>query len=107
MHFQLVMAKVLDDRPVLVFSFNTQQISVVKDSKGKVIEGDEVYGNIMHTKMYNLTLFMQNVIDNITYVMALAREEGNSNKITGGWKLVEMAIRDRNGSWQYQQYQYQ
>lgn len=31
--------------------------------------------------------------------MALAREEGNSNKVTGGWKLVEMAIRDRNGSW--------
>lgn len=31
--------------------------------------------------------------------MALAREERNSNKITGGWKLVEMAIRDRNGSW--------
>jgi hypothetical protein len=31
--------------------------------------------------------------------MALAREEGKSNSITGGWKLVEMAIRDRNGSW--------
>lgn len=40
--FQLVLAKVLDDRPVLVFSFNTQQISVVKDSNGKVIDGDEV-----------------------------------------------------------------
>jgi hypothetical protein len=37
------MAKVLDDRPVLVFSFNTQQISVVKDSTGKILEGDEVY----------------------------------------------------------------
>lgn len=39
---QLVLAKVLDDRPVLVFSFHTQQISVVKDSNGKVIDGDEV-----------------------------------------------------------------
>lgn len=36
------MAKVLDDRPVLVYSFNTQQISVIKDSNGRLIDGDEV-----------------------------------------------------------------
>ena len=41
-NLELVMAKVLDDRPVLVYSFNTQQISVVKDGKGVVIDGDEV-----------------------------------------------------------------
>lgn len=80
-NLELVLAKVLDDRPVLVFSFNTQQISVVKDAKGVVIDGDE------------------NSIDNITYVMALAKEETSQNKATGGWKLVEIAIRDRNGSW--------
>lgn len=39
---ELVTAKVLDDRPVLVFTFNTQQISVVKDARGKIIDGDEV-----------------------------------------------------------------
>ena len=43
--------------------------------------------------------YLQNAIDNITYVMALAREESPSNPLTGGWKLVEMAIRDRNGTW--------
>lgn len=31
--------------------------------------------------------------------MALAREDKITHKQTGGWKLVEMAIRDRNGSW--------
>lgn len=39
---ELVTAKVLDDRPVLVFSFNTQQTSVVKDARGVIIDGDEV-----------------------------------------------------------------
>jgi hypothetical protein len=41
-NLELVTAKVLDDRPVLVFSFNTQQISVVKDARGVIIDGDEV-----------------------------------------------------------------
>ncbi len=41
-NLDLVTAKVLDDRPVLVFSFNTQQISVVKDARGVIIDGDEV-----------------------------------------------------------------
>ncbi len=78
----MVLAKLVDDRPVLVFSFNTQQISVVKDSHGKVIDGHE------------------HAIDHITYVIALAREENSpANRLTDGWKLVEIAIRDKNGSW--------
>jgi hypothetical protein len=79
---QLITIKVIDDRPIIVFSFNTQQISVIKDGKGNILDGDE------------------NQIDNINYVVAFGIEEdAHKSKITGGWKLVEMAIRDKNGSW--------
>ena len=34
--------KMMEQGPVLVISFNAQQIMVVHDSKGKVVEGDPV-----------------------------------------------------------------
>lgn len=84
-HVELVTAKLLDTTPVVVLSFNTQQISYMRDAGGSIIEGSE------------------DNIENVLYVMALAKEEppvtGRVNETTGGWKLVELAIRDKNGSW--------
>lgn len=38
----LAAAKVLEQGPVLVISFQTQSIMVVRDKSGKVVEGDPV-----------------------------------------------------------------
>jgi len=32
----------IDDRPVLIFTFNTQQITVIRDKDGKIAQGSEV-----------------------------------------------------------------
>lgn len=84
-HIELVTAKLLDETPITVFSFNTQQISYIRGATGQIIEGAE------------------DRIENVLYVMALAKEElpatGVVNPMTRGWRLVELAIRDRNGAW--------
>lgn len=84
-HLELLTAKLLDTTPVVVFSFNTQQISYMRDASGTIVEGSE------------------DNIENVLYVMALAKEEptptGQINHLTQGWRLVELAIRDKNGSW--------
>lgn len=84
-HVELVTAKLLDETPVTVFSFNTQQISYIRGAAGQIIEGAE------------------DRVENVLYVMALAKEElpatGVPNPVTQGWKLVELAIRDRHGAW--------
>ena len=40
--FQLVTGKMMEQGPVLVIMFQSQQIMVVKDLKGTVVEGDPV-----------------------------------------------------------------
>ena len=73
-------AKQLDDIPVLVITFQTQQIRCVRDMKGKVVEGDA------------------DKVEHMFYVWALAKMAENSadKEITNGWKLIEMAARDAN-----------
>lgn len=80
---ELVTAKLLDETPVLVLSFHTQQVSLIKGPGGEIVEG------------------AQDKIENVMYVMALAREEQNTitKSLSEGWKLVELAIRDRSGAW--------
>lgn len=41
-NLELEMGKMMEQGPVLIITFQTQQIMCVKDSKGKVIEGDPV-----------------------------------------------------------------
>lgn len=36
------MGKMMEQGPVLIITFQTQQIMTVKDAKGKVVEGDPV-----------------------------------------------------------------
>ena len=39
---QIIAGKIMEQGPVLVINFNAQQIMVVRDAKGKVVEGDPV-----------------------------------------------------------------
>lgn len=41
-NLELEMGKIMEQGPVLVITFQTQQIMCVKDSKGNVVEGDPV-----------------------------------------------------------------
>jgi len=41
-HLDIAGAAKVDQRPVLVISFQTQQINVVRNGKGVVVEGNEV-----------------------------------------------------------------
>ena len=38
----MVAGKLMEQGPVLVISFNAQQIMAVRDSKGNIVEGDKV-----------------------------------------------------------------
>jgi import inner membrane translocase subunit TIM44 len=79
-HIELVTAKMLDDTPVLVLTFTTQQISYVRDANGVIVEGRE------------------DAIENVNYVMALAKEEASQPQSpTKGWRLLEIAIRPGGG----------
>ena len=40
--FQLVAAKIMEMGPVLVVTFQAQQIAYISDANGKVVEGDPV-----------------------------------------------------------------
>lgn len=74
-------AKLIEDTPVIVLTFNTQQITYVRDlATAAVIEGH------------------QDKIDLVHYVMALAKEEAaTASPHTKGWKLLEIAIRPGGG----------
>lgn len=79
-HIELVTAKMLEDTPVLVLTFTTQQISYVRDGNGTIVDGRD------------------DAIENVNYVMALAKEEGAlRDSPTKGWKLLEIAIRPGGG----------
>lgn len=79
-HIEVVTAKILDDTPVIVVTFTTQQISYVRDQTGKIVEGRE------------------DGIENVNYVMALAKmEKPDRGSPTKGWKLLEIAIRPGGG----------
>lgn len=37
--FQLALAKIMDQGPVLIMTFQAQQVSMLTDKKGKAVEG--------------------------------------------------------------------
>ncbi len=81
-HIEVLTAKLLDDTPVIVLTFTTQQTSCLRDSNGKVVDGSD------------------DAIENVNYVMALAKQEFDPSAIndpTKGWKLLEIAIRPGGG----------
>ena len=41
---QILMAKVLEQGPVLILTFAAQQLMMVRNGKGEIVEGGEVSG---------------------------------------------------------------
>lgn len=72
-NIELALGKMMEQGPVLVISFQAQQISYVADSKGNVIEGDP-----------------DKVVQN-TYVMAFCRDQSDFNPKTA-WRLIDVAM---------------
>ncbi|XP_046551523.1 mitochondrial import inner membrane translocase subunit TIM44-like [Haliotis rubra] len=68
----VVAGKIMDQGPVLVISFNAQQIMVVKDKKDKVVEGNP------------------DKIMRILYVWALCRDQEEINP-RAAWKLMDIS----------------
>ncbi|KAK7012044.1 mitochondrial import inner membrane translocase subunit TIM44 [Biomphalaria glabrata] len=68
----VIAGKIMEQGPVLVINFNAQQIMVVRDSKGKVIEGDP------------------DKILRILYVWALCRDQEELNP-RAAWKLLDIS----------------
>lgn len=75
----LAMARLIDGRPVLVVSFVTYQVTMVRDATGAVVEGKE------------------NAIERVGYVMALYRE-ADRHPVTGGWKVIEVGIQSASAA---------
>ena len=69
------MAKMLEDTPVLLLTFKTQQIEVIRDKEGQIVKGST------------------DSINDVFYVWAVTRDtERLNDPITRGWKVIELAI---------------
>lgn len=68
----LVMGKVMDQGPVLIITFTSQQIMCVKDKDGKVIEGDS------------------EKVMRVTYVWVLCRDPTEPNP-SAAWRLLDLS----------------
>ena len=71
-NLDLVTGKMMEQGPVLVIMFQSQQIMVVKDLKGTVVEGDP------------------DKIMRVTYVWALCRDQEELNP-RAAWKLLDIS----------------
>ncbi|KAH9628741.1 hypothetical protein HF086_003695 [Spodoptera exigua] len=69
---ELVMGKMMDQGPVLVITFQSQQIMCVRDSKNKVIEGDP------------------DKVMRVNYVWVLCRDPSELNP-KAAWRLLELS----------------
>lgn len=68
----LVMGKVMEQGPVLIISFTSQQIMCVKDEKENVVEGDP------------------EKVMRVTYVWVLCRDPSEPNP-KAAWKLLDIS----------------
>ncbi|XP_022113187.1 mitochondrial import inner membrane translocase subunit TIM44 [Pieris rapae] len=71
-NIELVMGKMMDQGPVLVITFQSQQIMCVRDSKDKVIEGDP------------------DKVMRVNYVWVLCRDPQELNP-KAAWRLLELS----------------
>ncbi|XP_033244389.1 mitochondrial import inner membrane translocase subunit TIM44 isoform X1 [Drosophila miranda] len=72
----LAMGKVMDQGPVLIITFQAQQIMCVRDSKGKVVEGDP------------------EKVMRVAYVWVLCRDREELNP-KAAWRLLEISANVR------------
>jgi import inner membrane translocase subunit TIM44 len=71
-HVDLAMGKIMEQGPVLVISFQSQQVMCLKDASGKVIEGDP------------------EKILRVNYVWVLCRDQSVLNP-KAAWKLLDLS----------------
>lgn len=99
---ELAMARMMEDIPLLILSFKTQQTEVVRDRVGEIVMGSPVRRAVCAAQCANrpsLILFahltyMQDTINNVVYVWALTKDAEKPNPLTKGWRIVEFAIQD-------------
>lgn len=72
----LVMGKVMEQGPVLIISFTSQQVMVVRDVQGNIVEGDP------------------NKIMRVNYVWVLCRDITETDP-RAAWRLLDLSARDR------------
>ena len=68
----LAMGKMMEQGPVLVITFNSQQIMVVKDATGKVVEGSE------------------DKVMRVAYVWVLCRDQAELDP-RAAWRLLDLS----------------
>ena len=71
----MVLAKMLEDQPVLFVTFHAQELVTARDRFGKL-----------------LPEYPENKISRVNYVWAFTRDLENFNPVTHGWKIVDIAI---------------
>ncbi|XP_033749162.1 mitochondrial import inner membrane translocase subunit TIM44-like [Pecten maximus] len=71
-NIEIVAAKMMEQGPVLIISFRSQEIRVIRDMKGKIVEGD------------------LDTVSRITYVWALCRDQEEYNP-RAAWKLLDVS----------------
>jgi len=75
-NLDLAMGKMMEQGPVLVITFNSQQILAVKDSSGKVIEGSE------------------DKVMRVTYVWVMCRDQTELNP-RAAWRLLDLSAQSQ------------
>lgn len=68
------MAKMMEDTPLLILSFKTQQIEVVRNKNGEIVSGDP------------------DKVNDVFYIFAVTKDAERPNPLTRGWKVAELAI---------------
>lgn len=72
---EIQMAKIIDDVPLLIVTFKTQQVEVVTNRAGEIVAGD------------------QDRVNDVYYAWALMKDQdGQVNPLTRGWKIAEFSI---------------
>jgi len=71
--FQLAVAKIMEQGPVLIMTFVAQQTMVVKDTRGNIVEGKE------------------DNIENIHYIWAMCRDQTIFDP-RQAWRVLEFGI---------------
>lgn len=92
---ELMAGRVLDDAPVLIVSFNTQQINCLRDRAGKVVEGSE---DDIRAVYYAWAFVKQVEFEDVQPTGGALNdgESGEQQSKDAGvkqWKLMEMVIR--------------
>jgi len=70
---ELHLAKIMEQGPVLIFTFQAQQVMIVKDTKGKIVEGGI------------------DQIENVNYVWAMCRDQSIFDH-RSAWRVLEFGI---------------